>query len=304
MEIREAELQEIARRLSERTGRPGLRLLRVSVACRWPVYRGEAPGKDPVFVKVARPEEVQNTLALLASAGVCDLLPRPALVEPLDFGEWSVLCLEWKGSSVLFAEKMSEAQLKGFCEGCVSLSEALSQVTVQLSVKQSDDPSRQYAALADFVTRHRLAGRLLRELTGIPASERTYGTRPLVPIHGDLQPKNYGFDGFRMAAVYDFEEVRLGLACEDATYAFMERCRHLGGKRHRRLVSLFLKLVEFSPWPTDEWLVAVNHCRLRIAFRRLEKHPDGLFVAFDIWRRDRPLRKLYDIIRRKICVPR
>lgn len=303
MEIRETELQEIARRISELTGRPGLRLLRVSVACRWPVYRGEAPKEASIFVKVARPAEVRNTLALLASVGVCDLLPRPILTEPLDFGEFSVLCLEWKESSVLFAEKMSEAQLESFREGCLALSRALSQVVVPLSVKESDDPSRQYAALADFVTRHRLAGRLLRELTGLPAAERTYGTRPLVPIHGDLQPKNYGFAGSRMTAVYDFEEVRLGLACEDATYAFMERCRHLGGERHRRLVSLFLKLMDLSPWPADEWLVAVNHCRLRIASRRLEKHPDGMFVAFDIWRRDRPLRKLYDIIREKACAP-
>lgn len=303
MEIREEELQEIARRLSERTGRPGLRLLRVSVACRWPVYRGEVPGKDPVFVKVARPEEVRNTLALLASAGPCALLPRPVLTEPLDFGEFSVLCLEWKKSSVLFAEEMSEGQLKSFCEGCVALSESLSRVKVPLSAKEADDPERQYACLADSAARHRLAGRLLRKLTGIPEGERTYGARPLVPIHGDLQPKNYGFDGSRMSAVYDFEEVRLGLACEDATYAFMERCRHLGGKRHRRLVSLFLKLMEMSPWPADDWLIAVNHCRLRIASRRLEKHPDGTLVAFDIWKRDRPLRKLYDIIRKRTCAP-
>ena len=303
MEIRETELQEIARRISELTGRPGLRLLRVSVACRWPVYRGEAPKEASIFVKVARPAEVRNTLALLASVGVCDLLPRPILTEPLDFGEFSVLCLEWKESSVLFAEKMSEAQLKSFCEGCVSLSKSLSQVKLPLAARESDDPECQYARLADYVARHRLAGRLLWNLVGIPEGERTYGARRLVPIHGDLQPKNYGFAGSRMTAVYDFEEVRLGLACEDAAYAFMERCRHLGGERHRRLVSLFLKLMDLSPWPADEWLVAVNHCRLRIASRRLEKHPDGTLVAFDIWRRDRPLRKLYDIIRKRTCAP-
>lgn len=301
MEIREVELQELAQRISERTECPGIRLLRVPVACRWPVYRGEVPEGSPIFVKVARPEEVRSTLTLLASVGVCDLLPRLVLTEPLDFGEWSVLCLEWKRSSVLLAEQMSEAQLKSFCEGCVSLSKSLSQVKLPLAARESDDPECQYARLADYVARHRLAGRLLWNLVGIPEGERTYGARRLVPIHGDLQPKNYGFDGARMAAVYDFEEVRLGLACEDAAYAFMERCRHLGGRRHLRLVSLFLKLMEMSPWPADEWLVAVNHCRLRIASRRLEKHPDGTLVAFDIWRRDRPLRKLYDIICKKAC---
>lgn len=302
MQVRVEELQDVIRRISGQIGYRGLSLVRLSVACRWPVYRGEAPGRKPIFVKVARPEEVRNTLAILASAGPCMLLPRPILTEPLDFGEYSVLCLEWIDSSILFAEKMTDLQLESFCDGCVALSKSLSQVTALLSVKRSDDLELQYAALVGFVTRHHLAGILLRELVEIPTAERTYGARPMVPIHGDLQPKNYGFDGSRMAAVYDLEEVRLGLACEDATYAFMERCRHLSGKCHRRLVSLFLKLIELSPWPMDEWLIAVNHCRLRIASRRLAKHPDGLFVAFDIWRRDRPLRKLYDIIREKVCV--
>ena len=304
MEIREEDLQEIVRMISARTDCRGLSLFRIQVACRWPVYCGKIPGRPPIFVKIGRQDEVRKTLALLMSVGACELLPRPVLSEPLDFGEFSILCLEWKQSSVLFAEEMSDEQLKSFCKGCVLLSKSLSQVKVSLSVKESDDPERQYAYLADYAARHRLAGRLLRGLTGLPLAVRAYGDRPLVPVHGDLQPKNYGFVGSQMAAVYDLDEVRLGLACEDAAYAFTERCRRLGGNRHRRLVSLFLALMRMSPWPADEWLVAVNHSRLRIAARRLAKHPDGRIVAIDIWRRDRPLRKLYDIICEEICIPR
>ena len=296
MEFHDEELREIVRLLKDRTGRRELGLVRLKVACRWPVYRGETPGDAPVFVKVARPEEARNTLALLSSAGPCELLPRPVVAEPIAFGEYSVLCLEWKESSTLFAEEMSEVQLKSFVAGCAELSRSLASVAVPLVAKAEDDPLRQYALLSDYAKRHPIGGRLLRGILEIPAAERTYGARTLVPIHGDFQPKNYGFAGDRMTAVYDFEEVRPGLACEDAAYAFTERCRHLCGKRHRRLVLNFLEMMRRSPWPAEEWRIAVNHCRLRIAARRLDKHPDGFFVALDIRRRDRPLRRLYDII--------
>ena len=44
----------------------------------------------------------------------------------------------------------------------------------------------------------------------------------------------------------------------------------------------------------DEWRIAVNHARLRIAARRLANHPDSVFIAFDIRRRDAPLLHLLE----------
>ena len=285
----------LTRILESRLDCRGLRLMRFGVACRWPVFRGEIPEREPVFVKVARPDEVRRTLAFLAAVGGSRLLPRPVLSEPIGFGERSVLCLEWKAGRAVPAEAMTDAQAESFLKGCVELSRTLAHFPDGASPKESDDPLRQHAAVAGYVSRHPVLGRLLAGLADIPEPERTYGARALVPIHGDLQPKNYGFDGDRMSAVYDFEELTRGLACEDAAYAFTERCRRLGpGRRRDRLIELFVRMMKASPWPPDEWRIAVNHCRLRIAARRLAKHPDGLFVAVDIVKRDRPLKVLCD----------
>ena len=289
------DVEALTRMLEKRFGCHGLRLSRLGVACRWPVFRGEIPGRDPIFVKVSRRDEVRRTLEFLTVAGDCQLLPRPAWPDPIDFGEGSVLCLEWKEGRTVPAEVMSDVQAESFLEGCVKLSRTLARFPEGARPDEEDDPVHQHAVIAAYSSRHPVLGRLLTGLACLPEEERTYGARPLVPIHGDLQPKNYGFSGDEMSAVYDFEELTLGLACEDAAYAFTERCRRLGpGRRRERLIELFVRMVKMSPWSSDEWRIAVNHCRLRIAARRLAKHPDGWWVAVDIVKRDRPLKALCD----------
>lgn len=287
-------IRDLERALAERLGRQEVRLEPLSVGCAWPVFCGRSSGHAPVFVKLTLPAAARRTLSFLAGAGECDFLPRPVLGGTFDFGGHSVLCLEWKEASRLNAEDMSERQADAFLDGCLRLSAVLSGAKDVADPLPEDDPVFQYGQLADYVRRHPLCGRLLEGLTSIPERQRTYGARPLVTIHGDLQPKNYGFNGDRFAAVFDFDDLTKGLACEDATYAFTERCRksELSAAKLARLRDLFLRMVAASPWDWEAWLVAVNHCRLRIAARRLAKHPDSPFVAFDIRRRDRSLRQL------------
>ena len=278
----------------------GLRLVAVElepidVACAWPVFRATSIGCEPMFVKVTDPDAANRTLAFLSGAGDVPFLPKPLCPAPIPFNGFGVLCLEWKESTRVNAEDMTEEQLGDFAEGCRRLSGTLADYRGDVTPPvEEESPRGQYDVLQRYVLRHPLAGRLLKPLLLIPKSERSYGNRPLVTIHGDLQPKNYGFDGDRFAAVYDTDDLTKGLACEDACYAFTERARRseLSSPARRRLTGLFLRLVEKSPWPKDEWLVAVNHARLRIAARRLEKRPDSLFVAIDIVRRDKPLRAL------------
>ena len=273
----------------------------IGVQCAWPVFRASATGCAPMFVKVTERSAAERTLVFLESAAECPFLPRPLVSEPLDFGEWVVLCLEWRDSTHVNAEDMTEGQLGSFAAGCRALSAAL--VHYQgpiMPLAEAESPDGQYAALRRYADRHPVMARFVAPLLGIPESERTYGDRELTIIHGDLQPKNYGFDGDRLAAVYDTDDLTEGLACEDAAYAFTERARRseLSAARRRRLTELFLRFVELSTWPMDEWLIAVNHSRLRIATRRLEKRPDSVFVAFDIARRDKPLRLLVEALRR------
>ena len=276
-------------------------LVALDVECAWPVYRATAVGCAPMFVKVTDRAAAERTLEFLAASDGCSFLPRPVLAEALDFDGHAVLCLEWKASERVNAEDMTEGQLGSFVDGCRTLSEALARYRGPITpLAEADSPRGQYAVLRDYAARHPLMARLLRPLLDIPEAEREYGARELAIIHGDLQPKNYGFDGDRLAAVYDTDDLTEGLACEDAAYAFTERARRseLSAAKRRRLTELFLRFVELSPWPKDEWLIAVNHSRLRIAARRLEKHSDSVFVAFDIARRDKPLRILVEALRR------
>lgn len=297
-------LPRLATLIADRLRLVRVQLEPVEVKCAWPVYKAESDGCAPMFVKVTRRAAAERTLAFLAAAEGCPFLPRPLLDDAPDLDGFAVLCLEWKDATRVDAENMTEGQLGGFAEGCRMLSDVLSRYTGPVaSIAAEDSPEGEYEILHHYAERHPLAGRLLNSILSIPETERSYGNRPLVTIHGDLQPKNYGFDGDRLAAVYDTDDLTKGLACEDACYAFTERARRseLSASERRRLTDLFLRLVAHLPWPKDEWLIAVNHSRLRIAARRLEKHPDSIFVAFDIVRRDKPLRALAEALKGTPC---
>ena len=295
------DVKAISTLIADRLRLVAVELVPLDVECAWPVYRATAIGCEPMLVKVTERAAAERTLSFLSAAEGCPFLPRPILADASDFGGHAVLCLEWKASKRVNAEDMTEDQLGSFAESCRILAEALAHYRGPITpLAEADSPRGQYAALRDYAARHPFLARLLRPILDIPEAEREYGARELAIIHGDLQPKNYGFDGDRLAAVYDTDDLTEGLACEDAAYAFTERARRseLSAAKRRRLTELFLRFVELSPWPKDEWLIAVNHSRLRIAARRLEKRPDSVFVAFDIARRDKPLRLLAEALRR------
>ena len=289
------DLNQLSALVADRLRLVAVDLQPIRVQCAWPVYRATSVGCEPMFVKVTVHSAAERTLTFLQSAGAFPFLPKARIPEALDFNGKAVLCLEWKDSDRVNAEDMTEGQLGSFAVGCRDLSAALARHRGPITpLAEAESPDGQYAALRRYAERHPVMARFVSPLLDIPESERTYGDRELAIIHGDLQPKNYGFDGDRFAAVYDTDDLTEGLACEDACYAFTERARRseLSAAARRRLTDLFLRFVGMSPWPEDEWLIAVNHARLRIATRRLEKRPDSAFIALDIARRDRPLRAL------------
>ena len=304
MRLSEGDRNALAGLIADRLRAVMVELEPLSIECAWPVFKAVVAGGETLFVKLTERKAAERTLAFLDSAADCPFLPRPILDGIVDFNGHAVLCLEWKPSVRVNAEDMTEGQLGSFVEGCRTLSGILARHQGPITpLADSDSPRGQHAALRRYAKRHPLAARLVTSLLEIPESERDYGDRELAIIHGDLQPKNYGFDGDRFAAVYDTDDLTEGLACEDAAYAFTERARRaeLSAASRRRLTDLFLRFVAQSPWPKDEWLVAVNHARLRIAARRLEKRPDSAFIALDIVRRDRPLRALAAALKEASC---
>lgn len=285
---------KLASALATAMGVASVSLSPLGVACAWPVFKATPSVGAPFFVKLADPANAAQTLAFLTTVGDVPFLPKPRLTELPRFDGRVILTLEWKEAVCVTAEAMTDAEAASFAMGCRTLAKALARYAGAVRPIGEDDPDRQYAALADYAARHPYAARLIRPLLAIPESARSYRGQSLVTIHGDFQPKNYGFAGERFAAVFDFDALTTGLACEDAAYAFTERVRRaeLTSAARARLTELFLRHVDASGRPKPEWRIAVNHARLRIATRRLAKHPDSFFVAFDIARRDKPLAAL------------
>ena len=274
------------------------RLEPMRAGCTWPVYRAAAPDGRPVFVKVAPRDRVERTKAFLKVAADCPLLPKVVDFDIPELAGRDYVCLEWMDAERVNAEDMTDAQADSLLAGYLGLSSVMARATDVMPPPAEETCERLYADVAGYAKRHPIVGRLVAPLVGIPETERTYGGRATVTIHGDLQPKNYGFRGDSLAAVFDIDGITKGLACEDLAYAFTERCRRaeLSDAKRRRLADLFLRLVRNSPWPKDEWRIAVNRDRLRIAARRVASHPHSPLTAFDIARRDRPLRWLAEML--------
>lgn len=293
------DMETLARFVAEAMHLVTLDLEPIDVDCAWPVYMARPLGGETFFVKLTEAEPAERTLSFLREAQ-SPLLPRALIDKSPLFNRYSVLCLEWRPSTRVNAEEMNDAQAASFLAGCVDFSKTLNEFTGAVRpLEEGDSPRGEYNELVCYSLRHPLFAKLLKPLLSLPKEERDFSGHRLVTIHGDLQPRNYGFTGDRFSVIYDTDDLTEGLACEDATYAFTERLRKssLSSAARKRLISRFLEMVSASPWPKEEWLLAVNHARLTIAARRLAKRPNSLFIAFDIRRRDKPLRALADALR-------
>ena len=274
-------------------------LVSLGIPCTWSVFRVVTDDGRAMFVKVMEKAAAERALMCLGSTGDSPLLPRPIIPEALDFGEYAVLCLDWRETRRVEPERMTDAQFLSFVDGLRSLAGTLKSYSGPFSdYAEEDSPEFYYDALVRHAARHPLSSRLLKSLLALPERMRSCAGRELVPIHGDFQSGNYGFDGDRFAAVFDVDDIVPGLPCEDATYAFTERLRHseLTDDERRRIVDLFLRMVGMLPWPLEDWQFAVSHARLRIAARRLLRHPRLPFIELDVLRRDRPLRLLAEAL--------
>ena len=276
------------------------RLTPLKVKCTYPVFKGEAAGASPVFVKVGTKEEWARTRDLLKATGDCVFFARFVVEEPIDYKGYAVFVMEWKESRIVFPEDMNPRQIESFVSGCVKLGEALAGASSRGGDGTVTDmsPEGLYGDIVRYVARHSFAGRLLKGLVEIPENERTYGNRPLAVCHGDFHAKNFGFDGDSFAAVYDFDKLADGLACSDLVNAFMERfsCFHLSRGTRRRLKGVTRRIVAAVPWPHEELVIAANVVRLQFAARRIRKHPTSAWVALDVWRRDRALCEFLDCL--------
>ena len=269
-------------------------LTALAVKCTYPVFRGEADGVAPIFVKVGTWEEWSRTAKLLKAIGDCGLFSRFLTDLPIEYNGSAVFVMEWRESKIVFPEDMTERQIESFIAGCARMFAALQQARGALGITPPtlETPEGLYGDLLQYASRHSLAGRLLKGLVETPEARRTYGTHPRVVCHGDFHAKNFGFVGGEFAAVYDFDKLTEGLGCSDLVNALCERfsCFHLSRAARRRLCDVTRRIVTRVPWPRDELVIACNIVRLQFAVRRIRKHLDSAWVALDVLRRDRAIR--------------
>jgi len=269
------------------------------VKCTYPVFRGESADGRRVFVKLATRAEWNRTAAVLKDVGDCRFFAPLLVADPPEFADGVVMVSEWRESRTVFPEDMSGAQVESFATGCRELSDCLRRAHGFTPLAESVmSPDRLYGVLSAYADRHPLAARLLDGLLSIPEAERTYAGRRLTVVHGDFHAKNLGFEGERFTSVYDFDKLTEGLACGDLVNALVERyslMRMTSGTR-RRLADVARAVFRSSRWPSDEWRIAVNVLRLAFAARRIEKHPDAAWVALDVLRRDRRIRRILEAI--------
>jgi len=269
------------------------RLTPLGATCTYPVFRGDAAGAPPAFVKVGTADAWRRTVNLLRDAGACGLFPGMLPGSRIDYNGHAVFVMEWKDAKVVYPEDMTERQVDNFVDACVRLSAALQSVGDFKPIAGSPhDPERMYEDVERYVSRHPVAGRLLKGLVSVPAGERTFGDRPLSIVHGDLHAKNFGFSGDEFACVFDFDKLTQGLACADLANALVERfsCLGLSAAARRRLGAVARRIFARAPWPRGDFAVACNMLRLQFAARRIRKHPDPAWVALDVLRRDRSIR--------------
>lgn len=290
------DLGDLSATVSDALGRR-YRFTPLGVKCTYPVFRGEADGVAPIFVKIGPKEEWTRTVNLLREIGDCGFFSRFLTDAPIEYRGSAVFIMEWRDSRIVFPEDMSDRQAESFVAGCVKLGEVLELVRVSAGRGDRDGtentPEGLFENILRYVRRHPCAGRLLKGLLGIPAAERTFGSRPLAIIHGDFHSKNFGFSGDEFASVFDFDKLTQGLACMDLANALLERfsCFGLSAVTRRRLAERTRYIVSKSPWPREDFVIACNIVRFQFAARRIAKHPNSAWVALDILRRDRKIRE-------------
>ena len=250
-------------------------------------------------MKLAPKAEWEATKRLQETLGDCDLMPKLLVTEPIECKGYAVSIGEWREAKIVFPEDFNEAQTESFVAGCAELSGVLSAAnpvrdgTRTLPVETAD-----WEVVNDYVLRHPFVGRLIASLVAIPEAERTFGEHPTTVVHGDFHAKNFAFDGDRFSTVYDFDKLRRGLACGDLVNALVERYSLLSmpEAKRRRLDEVTRRILARRPWPREELVIIANLLRLQFAANRIRKHPRSAWVAFDVLRRDRRIRRIFDII--------
>ena len=293
------DLDELSRLVADALG-VAYRLAPLGLKCTYPVFRGDAAGEPPVFVKVGTADEWTRTVAILREIGDEPLFTRLLTDRFVSYRNYAVWAMPWREGRPVPLDEMNARQAQSFVEGCARLSRALQRVTSFTPLAGTPrDPKCAWRVVRDYAARHPLAARPLRALLELPEAARAYEGRRLAVVHGDFHARNCAFEGDRLASVFDFDKLTQDLPCGDFVQSVVYRLSELSLPREtrRRLVDVVRRMLAFAPWPREDLALMANVWRLRFAAHRIARHPDALWVGLDAARRDRRLLELSNLVR-------
>ncbi len=296
--------------LRERLGDSSLALARRREDCISRVYRATTSGGRALFVKWGFADAACAAELLRRNPGN-PLLPERVVSEEMRLDGRPVYVFAWSDARHIPVEEMSDAQFESFIAACDSLSGVLNEPGMAEYMRRwtaegvrrdpdvrgpAVDPLDCLETVRSYVALHPAARPLLAPLLAMrPEDLRRPADAELRVVHGDLHPGNFGFDGDRVAAFFDFDNLAFAYPIEDFARVFAESAKKSGLFLHpllrRRLFARFRDIAASRGTP-GQWRFAVSRLRLYYARNSLRRRMSGLRVAFNVAMRDRRIARL------------
>lgn len=250
-------------------------------------FRAERAGDGMVFaVKCSPPERwimhrhlVRHLEEMRGTRAVHRIFADSA---PAKFRDYDVVCLEWCPGVRRFPDTLSPDELDAMVDDYLEFSAAMQRATLIIP----HDPTDQWRAEALECVGGCWGGWLRRLLeTDLTPETTVYRPERLRTVHGDFHHGNFLFDHGRVAGYFDLEEFCQGYPADDFVRYFVCAAEHLRWyeqHRRRRILEMFARAVRRLPYPTDEWVVAINCLFIRKLHSKLRSPRLGCFQSVNL----------------------
>lgn len=251
------------------------------------------------FVKLIPPGGCHSSFVAYSACADLPFVPKSLFPEVLSFQGFDLLCLEFlEGEQVGNVEDLSEERFQSLLASYLTLSRALSGASTCLPPRLGEMSDRLMDRLEEFARRTIFGNLAFSGVLSLPREACRVGARGLGVIHNDFHIGNLAFQGAELAAVYDFENMDLGLPCEDFVNLLGSRYanRDLSRAGRRRLRGFLRTAIRLMPWSREDWQLAILLYRLKCAvvFAESRKGRLTLVSALRFRRRDRRLAELWE----------
>lgn len=196
---------------------------------------------------------------------------------PPTFRGYNVICLSWCVGERLFPDQLTSEQFADFLDEYQAFSAAMQRSARVVPA----DPIADWRNGALIACRG-YCGRWLARLIEreLPAEEVCYRPERLGVIHGDFHHGNFLFVDGCLSGFFDLEEFCGGYPADDIVRYIVCAAEHLKWYeqgRKREIRKRFAEAVDRLPYPTDEWMTAIDGLLVRKIFKKVGGRSVGLF---------------------------